>query len=619
MQQETDYSKIKFKAGLEIHQQLDSGKLFCRCPSILRSEEPDYVVERKLHAVPGESGEIDLAVLFQNSLKKKFFYQGYKDTTCLIELDEEPPREINQDALKTAIHIALHLNCKIQPITQIMRKTVIDGSNTSGFQRTVLIARDGFLETSQGKVKIEYIYLEEDAARNISREPDKETYRLDRLGIPLVEIVTSPDLKSPEHSKETALKIGEILRSCKVRRGIGTIRQDINISIQNGNRVEIKGMQDMRIFLQGIKNEIQRQQSLNKLSQELKTIKLNNLEIKDLTQDIKPKIAWMQSAIKSKQKFLGFKIPGLKNQLKKELTSNLHLGKELANYAKTRGFKGMIHSDEDLSKYSFSNSEISQIEKQLKINSNDAWILILGKKDKTRNLIENTLWPRIQLLKKGVINEVRNVLPDSSTKYLRPLPGSSRMYPETDLSLLKISKQQIDDSKKTLPKLISKIKKELQEQGLNQELIKVLLKENKLQEYKELLEITHEPDLIVKTLIIWPKEIAKHKNLSEQEIELLLNKDTIAEILENYKKSKIKREQIQEVLNRIASGIPLKQALNFEKIDINKIEEQIRNILKNKPGLNPNAYMGLIMKEFKGKINGKTAREIIEKILKYKN
>src|SRR3989338_7430874 len=227
-----DYLKLGLKAGLEIHQQLDTGKLFCACPGYLRSEEPDYTIMRKLHAVPGEAGEVDIAVEYEAAKEKDFIYQAYNDSTCLVELDEEPPHQINQHALDEAIKISLLLNCEIYPVTQIMRKTVIDGSNTSGFQRTFLMAHDGFIETSFGKVGIESVALEEDAARIVSRENKKVTYRLDRLGIPLVEIGTKPDLKTPEQIKECALKIGEILRACKVKRGIGTIRQDLNISIK---------------------------------------------------------------------------------------------------------------------------------------------------------------------------------------------------------------------------------------------------------------------------------------------------------------------------------------------------------------------------------------------------
>src|SRR3989344_290866 len=219
-----NYEKLKFKSGLEIHQQIDTKKLFCDCPSVLRNDEPDLIATRKLHAVAGEKGEVDVAAQYQASLKKEFIYEFYKENNCLVELDEEPPREINREALKIVLQIALLLNCKIFPLTQIMRKTVIDGSNTSGFQRTVLIAYGGFVETSFGKVGIDTICLEEDSARKISEEQNQITYRLDRLGIPLIEIATAPDIKNPAQAKETALNIGEILRSCKVKRGIGTIR-----------------------------------------------------------------------------------------------------------------------------------------------------------------------------------------------------------------------------------------------------------------------------------------------------------------------------------------------------------------------------------------------------------
>ena len=155
---ELDYQEIKFKSGLEIHQQINSnGKLFCDCVPVLRNDEPDSEIHRKLHAVAGETGKIDVAAEYQTSLKKEFVYQFYNQNNCLIEIDESPPKKINEDALKTALQIALLLNCKIIPLTQIMRKTVIDGSNTSGFQRTVLIAIDGYVETSFGKIKIDTI------------------------------------------------------------------------------------------------------------------------------------------------------------------------------------------------------------------------------------------------------------------------------------------------------------------------------------------------------------------------------------------------------------------------------------------------------------------------------
>ena len=470
----------KLKAGLEIHQQLDTRKLFCNCPSVLRYDEPDFIVKRKLHVVAGEEGEIDIAAMHEIEKGKEFIYQGY-DTNCLVELDESPPREINKKSLKTALQIAFLLNMKPIPVTQIMRKTVIDGSNTSGFQRTVLIAQDGFVETSYGRVRIDELYLEEDAARIINRGEKQTIFRIDRLGIPLVEIKTAPDLKNAEQIKETALKIGEILRTVKVRRGLGTIRQDLNISIAGHPRVEIKGFQNPKIMIKTVEIEKERQKKI-------------------------------------------------------------------------------------------------------------------GKKGKP---------------------EVRRALPSGKTNFLRPLPGAARMYPETDLPILKIPRKLINEAKKELPKLKSDVEQELQTKGLNQEMIKLLFKKNKLDEFKEFLEIIDKPQLIAKMILIFPKEISTHEKISFEKIEKILNRDVLIFVLESVKNKKIPENQVKRVLTRIAKGESLEKAVVFEKSDINVIEEKIMNLIKSKPGLSEKAYMGLIMKEpeLRGKITGRESMEILKKIL----
>ena len=365
-----------------------------------------------------------------------------------------------------------------------MRKTVIDGSNTSGFQRSILIARDGFVETGHGKTGIQYIYLEEDAARKILDEEGKNIYRLDRLGIPLVEIVTSPDIKTPEQAKEVALHIGEILRMCKVRRGIGTIRQDINVSIKGHPRAEIKGFQDPKIFVRVVEKEVERQ-------------------LKDL---------------------------------------GAH--------------------------------------------------------------------------KKDLVSEVRGANQDATTKYLRPLPGAARMYPETDLPLLKISRDFINEAKKNLPKLKKDTEKELEEEGLSVEMSKLLLKSNKMDEFKEMLHVIQNPNLIVKVLLIFPKEIASHEKISFKEVEKILTLDSIGNVLENVKRGKIHESDIKNILKDIVKGETYDKYVKIKTEKISNIEEKIMKIIGEKPGLSTNAYMGLVMKEFGGKISGKEAMEIIKKHIK---
>jgi len=261
--EKVDYSKLGFKCGIECHQQLEGRKLFCNCLTIVRDDPADFLVKRGLRAVAGETGKIDIAAAYEMEKEKEFVYQCYDDTTCLVETDEEPPHEINKEALQAALQIAKLLNAKIIDQIQVMRKTVVDGSNTSGFQRTALIAIDGYINTSLGKVNIPSICLEEEAAKVVKRTTLQDTYNLSRLGIPLIEIGTSADIKNPEHAKEVAYKIGLILRSTgKCRRGLGSIRQDVNISIKDGARTEIKGFQDYRNIPKVIDYEINRQLEL---------------------------------------------------------------------------------------------------------------------------------------------------------------------------------------------------------------------------------------------------------------------------------------------------------------------------------------------------------------------
>jgi len=474
--------KVIMKAGLEIHQQLDSHKLFCNCPSVLRNDKPDFIIARRLHAVAGESGKIDFAAKHEASKNREFAYEAYRDTTCLLEYDECPPYPINSEALKVACQIALLLNCEIIQTTQIMRKTVIDGSNTSGFQRTLLLARNGFIETSFGKVGIQSICLEEDAARKVSedKENKKIVYRLDRLGIPLVEIATSPELYYPEQVKEAALKLGDILRSCKVKRGIGTIRQDLNISIPGHSRVEIKGFQEPRIMIKTVELEVERQ--------------------------------------------------------KKELKE--------------------------------------------------------GKKE----------------------GEVRKANQDGTTDFLRPMPGADRMYPETDLPLLKISREFINSVKETLPKLKSDIRGELKQKGLSEEMIGILIGENKLEEFELLLKIYNNSNFVAKMLLILPKEIASHEKISLERVEEKLGMDVFEEVLRAVEAKKIQETDVKHVLEEIVKGKSVKQALSVEKIDLSEIEGEVAKLIKEKPGLSVGGYMGLIMARFKGKVSGNEVMEILKKL-----
>lgn len=608
--------KTIIKCGLEIHQQLDTGKLFCRCPGILRQDQPDWIVKRKLHLVAGQAGEVDIAAKHEVEKGNEFVYQGYKDTCCLVEFDEEPCHEIDEEALRVATQISLLLNCDIIQNTQIMRKTVIDGSNTSGFQRTCMIAKDGFIETSFGRVGIMGVFLEEDAARIIEHDKNKSVFRVDRLGIPLVEVATAPDIILPEQVKEAALKIGEILRACKVKRGLGTIRQDINISTKEHPRVEIKGFQDPAMMKITAELEAKRQAKLLEVHELIKKFKLIKPEIVDLTSTFnKTESKLVKSTLERHGKILGVRVSGFSGILGIELFENRRFGSEVSDYAKIHGVGGIIHSDEKiLEKYGFSEKELKEVKTKLDIKekSKDAFILIADEETKVRKALESAV-RRINLQIEHLgLKEVRKANIDGSTSFMRPMPGSHRMYPETDLPLLHISRDFINDAKKSLPKLKTEIFGELKAKGLTEEMINIVLDSGMLKGYEHLLGIYYNPNFVARVMLVLPKEIASHEKVSEE----IFNLDVIETVLRAVQNKKIAESDVKHVFESISKGKSVDDALKIEKVESSDIEGEIAKIVKEKPGLNANAYMGLVMAKFKGKIDGKTIMDILKKLVK---
>jgi len=263
-----NYKELGLKVGLEIHFQLDvPKKLFCSCSTAMKEKEPIEIVKRKLHPVASELGEIDVAAQFEYLRNRTFYYKIFRNECCLVELDEEPPHSPNEEALKVALQIAKLLNCKIPEYIFVMRKTVIDGSNTSGFQRTMIVGFDGYFEFKGRKIQITQVCLEEDSAAIEKEENGNVYYKLNRLGIPLVEIDTEIiEGFEPKEIEEIAYTIFLIASSTgKIRRQIGAIRQDVNVSISGGERVEVKGVQRLGLISKVIEKEVERQlETINK-------------------------------------------------------------------------------------------------------------------------------------------------------------------------------------------------------------------------------------------------------------------------------------------------------------------------------------------------------------------
>jgi len=589
-----DYKKLGLKAGLEIHQQLEGKKLFCDCPTLMRDDPPHFEVKRYLRATAGESGKIDVAAEQEQKKQKYFLYQGYYDSTCLVELDEEPPHEINKDALDLGLQVSMLLDANIIEAVQVMRKTVVDGSNTSGFQRTALIAIDGKIKTKNNLITISSISIEEDAAKIVERYSDHNIYRLDRLGIPLIEIGTGPDMKTPEEVQEIAAYIGMILRSTgKVKRGLGTIRQDVNVSIQQGSRVEIKGAQDLKTIPLLVENEAKRQLALIELRTELKKRKFSELKKVDqinLTNIFKKtKCNFIKKAIDNGNDIIGIKISKFDKLIGKELMPNYRFGTELAGHAKVFGFGGIIHSDENFEKYKFSEQEISKTKTELKVKNNDAFILVVGDRNKAGAMIEHALIPRINYALIGVPKEVRNANPDATSSYLRPMPGASRMYPETDVPIIFTDVKHIK-----MPELINdKVKRISKKYKLDLALTENLIKSNNDELFENIIEklkkTTIKVNFIAEFLLKYKKDILelydKDKNKTKLNLDLI-NENMILNLLEQLSKQKLSKQSLNHILYDVALGNDFVQAIDkFALLSTSKLKKEIQTIISENTGL----------------------------------
>lgn len=473
--EDIDYQKLGFKCGIEIHQQLETRKLFCNCPSIVHDKQTNISFRRRLRPVVGETGEIDKAAAYEFSKKKEIRYEACSTSACLVEMDEAPPDSINKEALEIALQIAVLLNAKIEDEIQVMRKTVVDGSNVSGFQRTALIAQNGWIETSKGRVGVSVICLEEEAAQKVEEKNDYVKFRLDRLGIPLVEIASDSTILDPEHAKEVAEKLGMILRSTgKVKRGIGTIRQDINISIKGGARTEIKGFQDLRSIPKVIEFEVKRQLDM------------------------------------------------------------------------------------------------------------------IAKKEK----IERT---------------VRKAEPDLTTSFLRPLPGAARMYPETDVLPVRITKNMLKIEKIEL--IEDRTAGLIKEFKLDKDIAKTFAKESKDKLLEEFCRKFRnlKPSFIADLLLSAVKQVKKEFN-----VDINPSKEDFEILLAHLDKEEIAKESVFAILKE---G-PVKDVIGrFKLISDAELEKELKKIIAENKGVPFNVLIGRAMAGLRGKAPGKKIAELLKKLV----
>lgn len=639
-----DYKAIGLKVGLEIHQQLDTHKLFCQCESELNDDDAKEFI-RLLRPAQSEIGEVDKAAVSEAKKHLRFRYQA-PATTCLVEADEEPPHDVNPEAVDISLEFAQIVDAKVVDEIQFMRKIVIDGSNTAGFQRTALVALGGamkmgdFTSDELESIGILTISLEEDAARKVKENDAEIVYRLDRLGIPLIEIATQPEIKTPSEAKDVALRIGSLLRATKkVKRGIGTIREDLNISISKGARVEIKGVQEPKLISIYVEEEAIRQLLLieAKKGLEKRNVDKNNFsETKDLSdnfQNTKSKI--LSKWLEKKGVILGIKLKGFAGLFSGDLTSkigvsseNHHtkkerrvLGPELADYLKPIGIKGLFHSDE-LPGYGISEDEVNKVNSALNMEKMDGFVLIAEMEDKAKDAGEIII-KRAKAAFEGVPEETRDPQPDGTTSYSRPLPGKARMYPETDVPPISITKEKMEKIKAHLPELPEEKQKKLIE---NYKISIDWAKQLIAQGYDDLfIGLCHRYKDPKMYKIIGRVLLNTFSELESEGMDVhKIDKDLLVEVFDSLKSGMFAKEGIADILKYVLEkNVSIKQAIleldlggvaedELEKV-LNSLISQKMEFIKSKGMEAAGPLMGVVMKELRGKVDGEKVNLALKK------
>ena len=625
------YKKIGLKCGLEIHQQLKTEKkLFCRCKAVLHKDKPSAEILRHMRPTLSELGEYDGTALMEFKTKKNVIYQLYDDTVCTYEMDDTPPFHLNKQALDISLEIALLLNCSIVDEIHISRKQYLDGSIPTGFQRTGIIGIEGQIPYKNKKIRIIQLGLEEDACREVSDVGHKITFKTDRLSIPLVEVVTYPDIKTPEEAGEVAELIGRILRTTgKVKRGMGSTRQDVNVSIKGGTRVELKGVPKLQYIPKAVGHEAERQKALLKIRDGLKARGINQKNIKSDYKDVssilkKSKCKRFKETIKNKGKIYGIVLRLFAGILDKPTQPGKKFADEIAGRIRVIACQDIMPNityRTTFKDFGLKQNEIEKIEELFSVKSTDEIILVWGNEEDVKTALKE-IRIRAKEATVGVPSETRQVFPDGTNDFERILPGPNRMYPDTDSPPAPITEKHLQKIRKNLPLPLWDSERRLKKLGLSSPLVKSLSISKHLKLFNKIVdELDADPILVAVSL----QETLKSLYRSGKNVDLISD-ENIYQIFKMLKEEKFSKEAIPLILEFLADSKTknVKKAvkeLKIKPITIKELEKTIDKVIdefkkKNKLDRPLNTIMGEVMKTARNNIDGKIVKETLEKKLK---
>jgi glutamyl-tRNA(Gln) amidotransferase subunit E len=618
---ERDYAEIGFKCGLEIHQQLlTEKKLFCRCPAGRYSDHYDAEILRHMRPTLSELGEYDGTALMEFKTRKEIIYRIHRDTVCTYEMDDTPPFEINEQALDIALRIGRLYGCTMIDELHIARKQYLDGSIPTGFQRTTIVGVDGEIPYRDRKIAIVQLGLEEDACREVSDVGHQRVYLTDRLGMPLIETVTAPDMHTPFEAAEVADILRRLVRSTgMVRTGPGAARQDVNVSVKGGTRIEIKGVAHIKHIPLLTFNEAMRQWCLLGLRNELArrgiTAETFAADIIDVTRHLRRthydplrKVLSAGVAVKC------VALRGFRDLLRWQTQTHTFFAREIADRLRVIAClmhqPNILHSDS--TGETLSSAEWQSIRKSVQARIEDTLVLVWGAPlDAETGAKEIVI--RAREATEGVPSETRQALPDGTNGFERILPGPDRMYPDTDLPPKRIDSKRLQSCCRSLPEPVWVREKKYKILGIPEDTIKPLT----FSAYADLFDHTvyrwkMNPTLVAVALIQFPKRLAK-KGYSIETLDSM----TFRNLFDQVRKEDLPADSILFVLEKFlkGEGVPSKQ-----KLSESEIMKHIQNALKATRGRKDSIarkkrIMGLLMDEMRGSVEARMVKKKVDMIV----
>jgi len=611
---EKDYSIIGFKSGLEIHQQLlTKKKLFCRCPSARYSKEYQAEILRHMRPTLSEMGVYDGTALMEFKTKKNIIYHINRETVCTYEMDDTPPFLINEDALDIALGIGMLYDCNIVDELHIARKQYLDGSIPTGFQRTAIFALDGKIPYKDRMVKIVQMSIEEDSCREVSDIGHERVYLTDRLGIPLIETVTEPAMHTPQEVAEVAWICINLVRSTnRVRRGMGAAREDVNVSVEGGTRIEIKGVPKISDIPLLTYSEAMRQWNLLQLRDELKRRGIDTesfkAEVFDITSVIKnPHYQPIVDAMESNLKINCVVLKGFAGLLNWQTQTGTFFSREISDRVRVIAcltkIPNIIHSD--IKGDTITSSDWQRINKFVYATDDDTIVIVWGSEEDVRTASAEIII-RAREATIGIPSETRQALSDGTNRFERILPGIDRMYPDTDLPPQIIPQERLDKIKTWMPEKFWKKRKWYKTLGIPVDVIDEL----SISQYAKLFNKALEewkvnPTTAAVVLIQYPKRLKK-EGLDVG----ILNNEVLEMILKSYADDLLPRDAILSVMRttiemRLFSDEIIPKPISEDQLglEIKSACKEIEKLKLRKEENKEYVLMGILMRKLRGRIS----------------